>query len=466
MAPSEEDALPWHYDLATADQLPVGKRLLRLCDIAFTQKQVNDSFSHERRDVMELIEAVLSGQVHPRQIPLIRVAWHDGQFWAIDNRRLFCYKHCKVERVLVEVIKWEDQHEFEMKWKNGLHSRGPGRGHTAGVVQRLVHRPFPRSPVMNEEESEISLFMDDESQYHHDNLRAENQHRYWAAARYEDSLARNLLYEWKYKTAAAGGVGQAKWLACTLLRAKVDGTFEACVENGAGGFLHPGLHASEIEENEKVPSPVKLERVDESLFKTFLVPSEMKSKLPKPWCAICAKLVNNLKHHEKSHQGCFQCSCGKAFEGSQPLRSHARKKQHLIPYMFRPPEELEHLHVSSSESDRDDGERAEASRAASSRARRARPKQVEEEVDPAETFVVMKGESSRMPRGCCCVLCGETVDVMREHERRCHVGAFQCSCGKACSCSEDLRRHSRSTGHRIHRRFKLGWERWDGDVEM
>lgn len=234
------------------------------------------------------------------------------------------------------------------------------------------------------------------------------------------------------------------------------------------GFLHPGLHASEIEENEKMLSPVKLERVDESLFKTFLVPSEMKSKLPKPWCAICAKLVNNLKHHEKSHQGCFQCSCGKAFEGSQPLRSHARKKQHLIPYMFRPPEELEHLHVSSSESDRDDGEGAEAaSRAASSRARRARPKQVEEEVDPAETFVVMKGESSRVPRGCCCVLCGETVDVMREHERRCHVGAFQCSsCGKACSCGEDLRRHSRSTGHRIHRRFKLGWERWDGDVEM
>ena len=25
----------------------------------------------------------------------------------------------------------------------------------------------------------------------------ENQHRYWAAARYEDSLARNLLYQWK-----------------------------------------------------------------------------------------------------------------------------------------------------------------------------------------------------------------------------------------------------------------------------
>eukprot|EP00435_Cladocopium_sp_Y103_P040190 s622_g10.t2 len=447
MAPSsEEDAtpLPWHYDLATADQLPVGKRLLRVCDIAFTQRQVNDSFSHERRDVMELIEGVL----------------HDGQFWAIDNRRLFVYKHCKVERVLVEVIRWEDQHEFEMKWKNGLHSRGPGRGHTAGVVQRLMHRPFPRSPVMNEEQSEISWFMDDDAQYHHDNLRAENQYRYWAAARNEDSLARNLLLQNKYKTAAVAGqgVGRPTWLVCTLLRAKVDGTFEALVDNGAGGFLHPGLHASEIEENDE-PSPVKLE-LDESLFKTFLVPHDMKSKLAKPWCAICAKLVTNLKQHDKSHRGCFQCSCGKAFEGSQPLRSHARRKQHLIPYMFRPPEELEHLHVSSSESDNDDGT-TDTTAAAASRAGRATRKRVVEEPDPAETFVVVKGESSRVPRGSRCVLCEETVEVMRDHDRRCHVGAFQCSsCGKVCSCSEDLRRHSRSTGHRIHRRFQLGWDRW------
>ena len=40
--------------------------------------QVNDSFSHQKRDVMELINGLLSGQVHPRDIPLIRVAWHLG----------------------------------------------------------------------------------------------------------------------------------------------------------------------------------------------------------------------------------------------------------------------------------------------------------------------------------------------------------------------------------------------------
>eukprot|EP00434_Breviolum_minutum_P034279 symbB.v1.2.030333.t1/scaffold3349.1/size58708/1 len=110
---SKDDPLPWEYDLAEGNLLPSGKRLLWTKDIAFTQKQVNDSFSHQKRDVMELINGLLSGQVHPRDIPLIRVAWHDGQFWAIDNRRLFCYKHCCVERILVEVIRWE---ELQQKW--------------------------------------------------------------------------------------------------------------------------------------------------------------------------------------------------------------------------------------------------------------------------------------------------------------------------------------------------------------
>ena len=39
-----------------------------------------------------------------------------------------------------------------------------------------------------------------------------------------------------------------------------------------------------------------------------------------------------------------------------------------------------------------------------------------QEPDPAETFVVVKGESSRVPNGCRCVLCGKTVDVMRDHD--------------------------------------------------
>ena len=123
---AQEATLPWDYDLAKGDELPVGKRLLRVRDIAFTQRQaglllgdggmfwmfqdvvpkawcfrfflhvlvvilkpnfkVNDSFSHERRDILELINSVLSEKVHPREIPLVRVAWTLGKslFFSIN----------------------------------------------------------------------------------------------------------------------------------------------------------------------------------------------------------------------------------------------------------------------------------------------------------------------------------------------------------------------------------------------
>ena len=57
-------------------------------------------------------------------------------------------------------------------------------------------------------------------------------------------------------------------------------------------------------------------------------------------------------------------------------------------------------------------------------------------------------------------MCSETLTgdrMVREHERaRRDRGAFRCpSCGKSFSCSEDLRRHSRSTGHFIPVTFRL-----------
>jgi hypothetical protein len=59
-----------------------------------------------------------------------------------------------------------------------------------------------------------------------------------------------------------------------------------------------------------------------------------------------------------------------------------------------------------------------------------------------------------------CSLCSETLTgdmKVREHERARHDrGAFRCpSCDRSFSCSEDLRRHSRSTGHLIPVTFRL-----------
>ena len=219
--------LPWDYDLACGYCLPLGKRLVRLQDIAFTQKQVNDSFSHQLRPIMELIDSILSGEGHPRDIALIRVAWHDGQFWSIDNRRLFCYKHCMLERVLVEVHSWEEQHEFVMKWRNGQGARDSGSdGHRAGLVQRLP-QAFPWSPVMNEKQNELCRLMDEESQLRHDQLREACRQRFWLEARKEDELARfGLQREWKFVVDISG-----KLFPATLKKALPDGTFDAYLWN-------------------------------------------------------------------------------------------------------------------------------------------------------------------------------------------------------------------------------------------
>ena len=76
-------------------------------------------------------------------------------------------------------------------------------------------------------------------------------------------------------------------------------------------------------------------------------------------------------------------------------------------------------------------------------------------------FVVPKGGRSRISASAevICPLCSERLTgdrMVREHERaRRDRGAFRCPCGKSSSCSEDLRRHSRSTGHFIPDTFRL-----------
>ena len=68
-------------------------------------------------------------------------------------------------------------------------------------------------------------------------------------------------------------------------------------------------------------------------------------------------------------------------------------------------------------------------------------------------FVVPKGMSSRADGPC--AICGFLGERMKQHEAESHAGCFVCSCGNSFRCSEDLRRHSRSTGHGIDLRFQL-----------
>ncbi|CAE8650876.1 unnamed protein product, partial [Polarella glacialis] len=285
LTPCAAQRAPWHYELELANLVPLGRRLVLLEDIRFTQRQVNDSFSHEQRPVLELIEGLIAGTTDHRTVPLIRIAWHEGAFWSIDNRRLFCYKHCRLGRVLVEVCRWgADNPEFEMKWKNGRDARTDAdEGRRAGVVQRLTGLPFPQSQVMNLSESHVTLFMDSACQLEHDEKR--------------NQLALRRCGEMEFEDELAAGVG--------LLRG------ETTV------FLYPQLLASQLRRSEARALPTVQSGSRFSL--TFVVSPNMHSSLEEAWCALCGRFVGDsasaLREHERDvhlGSGRFRCvTCGK-----------------------------------------------------------------------------------------------------------------------------------------------------------
>ena len=84
------------------------------------------------------------------------------------------------------------------------------------------------------------------------------------------------------------------------------------------------------------------------------------------------------------------------------------------------------------------------------------------QLTPPELFAVPRGSRSRISASaemrcslCTAVLTGDKM--VRQHEQSGHSrDAFRCAtCCKSSSCSEDLRRHSRSTGHFIPVTFRL-----------
>eukprot|EP00929_Paragymnodinium_shiwhaense_P084736 TRINITY_DN45339_c0_g1_i1.p2 TRINITY_DN45339_c0_g1~~TRINITY_DN45339_c0_g1_i1.p2 ORF type:complete len:271 (-),score=83.48 TRINITY_DN45339_c0_g1_i1:449-1261(-) len=148
------------------------ERMIDVGEIRFTQEHVYDSFNSNsdraNLNVVGLIEAILAGEKTPRDLPLIRVAVKQGAYWCVDNRRLFVYKHCKLGQIPVEVHDWKDTREFELKWKNGLLTRGStGGGRRAGVITR-TDTPFPRSVAMEPSLSSITCWLPPDEQEQHD----------------------------------------------------------------------------------------------------------------------------------------------------------------------------------------------------------------------------------------------------------------------------------------------------------
>ena len=84
------------------------------------------------------------------------------------------------------------------------------------------------------------------------------------------------------------------------------------------------------------------------------------------------------------------------------------------------------------------------------------------QLTPPGLFAVPRGSRSRISASAAvrCSLCPAELTgdkMVRQLEQSEHSrDAFRCaSCGKAFACSEDLRRHSRSTGHFIPVTFRL-----------
>ena len=78
-------------------------------------------------------------------------------------------------------------------------------------------------------------------------------------------------------------------------------------------------------------------------------------------------------------------------------------------------------------------------------------------------FVVPQCSTSRLPKGFTvgCMVCGRVLDAaeLRGHEVREHRDhVYRCSCAQRFASSQDLRRHSRDTGHAISAVYRLPGE--------
>mmetsp|Transcript_33470 Transcript_33470/g.77140 ORF Transcript_33470/g.77140 Transcript_33470/m.77140 type:complete len:249 (+) Transcript_33470:25-771(+) len=163
-------------------------QLMDVADIRFTQEHVYDTFnanSDRAGSVMDLMEAILSGEKTPWDIPLIRVAAKKGAYWCVDNRRLFTYKHLQLGMIPVEVYNWKDNREFELKYKNGLPFRHQtSNGLRVGLLQRSGE-PFPRSSVAEPTLSKFKKLFSPAQQREHEARIAELRKK-----REQDSSAR------------------------------------------------------------------------------------------------------------------------------------------------------------------------------------------------------------------------------------------------------------------------------------
>merc|ERR1712098_510015 len=102
---------------AWAKHVEVGTNSIR-----WTQVSINNRFGNSL-PIEWTIAKLRSGEIIPRELPLIRVAKFKGKYRSVDNRRLYCYKTAGIKKIPVIIIK-EDRKMKQLFEKNKSKNNG------------------------------------------------------------------------------------------------------------------------------------------------------------------------------------------------------------------------------------------------------------------------------------------------------------------------------------------------------
>jgi len=106
-------------------------QIVDVTTIRYTQTSVKDTFSNGA-PLTWTIYMLKTGQIKPKELPLIRIGCVDNQWRTIDNRRLYCFKQAGVTKVPA-IIMQDTTHEFQYK----------NQSYNDGTTINLIHDPPP-----------------------------------------------------------------------------------------------------------------------------------------------------------------------------------------------------------------------------------------------------------------------------------------------------------------------------------
>ena len=100
-------------------------------EVLFSQDTGFANFS-DGRWVAQTMREILSGQLDPASLPLLRVVKaEDGRLFSLDNRRLYCFRECGVRWINVEMADTKEEGEVNEEYmckrfgnSNGTTSQG------------------------------------------------------------------------------------------------------------------------------------------------------------------------------------------------------------------------------------------------------------------------------------------------------------------------------------------------------